>query len=723
MMNRFKIFIGIGACVLGVGLLLVLVGPCNSRTAPQTTDSGRPPPPIPGRRALLVGVTQYDHLPRANWLNGPGNDVAKLRYVLTSYYRFPTDDVVCLTEAEKNPSRRPTRENIEREFRRLAEVAREGDQVFVLIAGHGDRQPESPPTNREFRQADGISEIFLPADVRPAAGSPLRAPNAVADVEFRAWLAEIIKKKAYVWVVFDCCHSGDLSRGLEDVRELPPGVLVPTAALEQARKDAGSARGGRPPGEKSQSFHPNDDSDHLVALYACRPTERTLELDFPVAKVNEWHGILSHTLAEVLTDAAAVRDSARPTYRDILRRINLKYAAHSGWAATPTIDGTGQDRFLFGENKPYIPQFQVTQTKDGYRVNAGDFHGLTTDSVLRVYKPGNTGPQPEIFGYARVVSTTPFESVVEPCAFPPHGKVDGLPRLATCDVERTAFKIPPLKVAVVSIPATERTAGAVRDAVKKTVEKHSPLIALADNGQGADWLIRCDGDRPALVDATGNRPAAPLPAADDPEFGDVLGKKLLRIYRAQSLVAVGDRLESERRGQPAKVGFELTLFRTRPGEKEEPVPLSGQDLAFFPGESVRLRVRNTSEKETIDVALLIVGSDYKITSFYPGWKLRGKDIEPGKSIDKESEPYSDDPPFGSEYLVAIAVPARNRVDFSALIQPGLKDRGYGDDSPLAQLLERALDGLGTRSALDRAVIAENAVRVVSWRTVPARKDP
>jgi hypothetical protein len=145
---------------------------------------------------------------------------------------------------------------------------------------------------------------------------------------------------------------------------------------------------------------------------------------------------------------------------------------------------------------------------------------------------------------------------------------------------------------------------------------------------------------------------------------------------------------------------------------------------------VRFRVRNTSAKETIDVTLLIVGSDYRITSFYPGWKNVGKAIEPGKTLDEveeskqESKPYSDAPPFGPEYLVAIAVPARRPpVDFSALIQPGLKDRGYGDDSPLAQLLEKALDGLGTRGEMDRTFIGEIAVRVVSWRTVPAREDP
>ena len=167
-------------------------------------------------------------------------------------------------------------------------------------------------------------------------------------------------------------------------------------------------------------------------------------------------------------------------------------------------------------------------------MNAGDFHGLTTDSVLVVYKPGSTGPKPEIHGYARVVSTTPFGSVVEPCAFADYGKIDGLPRLATCDVERIAFKFPPLNVAVVSTPAGSPAAGAVRDTIRKLAEKHSPLIAYNDSHKGADWLIRCDGGRPVLVDATGNRPPSPLLAANDSDFGEKLGEKLLAIYRCRA---------------------------------------------------------------------------------------------------------------------------------------------------------------------------------------------
>ena len=51
--------------------------------------------------------------------------------------------------------RRPTRANIEREFRRLAEQAHEGDQVVILLAGHGARQPADPDNH----EPDGIDEI------------------------------------------------------------------------------------------------------------------------------------------------------------------------------------------------------------------------------------------------------------------------------------------------------------------------------------------------------------------------------------------------------------------------------------------------------------------------------------------------------------------------------------------------------------------------------------
>ena len=149
----------------------------GSRPLPVAAQRSLAPKPDPGqpgravtRRALLVGVTKYDHLPRDKSLEGPANDVRLMRRLLQERYRFSADGIVSLTEDENTPDRRPTRANIEREFRRLAEQAREGDQVVVLLAGHGSQQPESDPPDPVNPEPDGLDEIFLPADVDAVEG-------------------------------------------------------------------------------------------------------------------------------------------------------------------------------------------------------------------------------------------------------------------------------------------------------------------------------------------------------------------------------------------------------------------------------------------------------------------------------------------------------------------------------------------------------------------------
>ena len=53
-----------------------------------------------GKRALLVGVTTYDHLPKDKYLDGPGNDAELMRDFLEKYYEFPAEGIVTLTEHE-----------------------------------------------------------------------------------------------------------------------------------------------------------------------------------------------------------------------------------------------------------------------------------------------------------------------------------------------------------------------------------------------------------------------------------------------------------------------------------------------------------------------------------------------------------------------------------------------------------------------------------------------
>lgn len=224
-------------------------------------------------RALLIGCTKYDHLDSSLHLQGPGNDVLLMRDLLCERFGFASERVVILAESVGQPEFRPIRTNIEREFRRLGREAVAGEQVLIFLAGHGSQQPDLNPSSDD-PEPDGLDEVFLPADVKNWNDSVGQVPNAIVDDEFRAWLTEIEQRRAAVTVIMDACHSGTMTRGVDErVRELPLGALVPTEVLRKAQAQAARSpmvtaektRGGQAP---EVSF----DAPSVVAIYAAQST-------------------------------------------------------------------------------------------------------------------------------------------------------------------------------------------------------------------------------------------------------------------------------------------------------------------------------------------------------------------------------------------------------------------------------------------------------------------
>ena len=128
----------------------------------------------------------------------------------------------------------------------------------------------------------------------------------------------------------------------------------------------------------------------------------------------------------------------------------------------------------------------------------------------------------------------------------------------------------------------------------------------------------------------------------------------------------------------------------------------------------------------LDVTLLVVGTDFQIHPFYPRPDEVGKSLLPGESVDTPPPPgqISDEPPFGPECLVAIAVPATNPPgDFTPLTQEGLPHARAADhnrslDSPLGQLLQSAMFQSGSQRGLGRSIATQYGMRLLSWRTEP-----
>lgn len=711
-----------GGLVAAAGLAVALALRSNAR-APD-------PAPAPGPRALLVGVTKYDNHPRRN-LGGPGNDVELFAGVLTEKFGVPAANIVRLTEAAGRADLRPTRANIEREFRQLAKVAAAGDQVVVLLAGHGSRQPQPDPPGR-YPEPDRFDETFLPADANRWGNARDRVLGAIVDDEIGDWLRAITDKKAYVWVVFDCCHAESMDRNwneVETARQIPPDELIPDAALAAARARAAGTTGGAeaPPAR----FAPREPSPYLAITYACRGFDTTPEgPQPPYSRDAPRHGLLTYTLCEALTQSTAPL-----TYKELAQRIQVLYTRRPRGSPTPTAGGGGQDREVLGLRQwPGRSDILLRKTDAGYGVTAGELHGLTRGTVLAVNGPAGTATAGDRLGHVRVTQLATAAARVEPVAFDGRPAAADLPDLATCKVAFTDYGVDRVRL-FVDVPDGPARA-AVLNAIQPLADPKAGLIELASGAGQAQWLLTVNPDtrRPVLQEGPvlngaayqrATRPPFALRPVGDPEFRAGLAESLERLYRARALLVVSARADAEAAHGPAAVRVEVEVMR-HAGEKTpdaEPVRAADGALLLRQGEWVSFQVRNPGAGK-VDVSLLIVGTDYAITPFFP---LPGEKstLDRGEVLTTPRGEVK--PPFGPEQLVAIAVPSQNPpIDFGILAQPGLELRRGGDRSralttPLGQLLESAVYRVGGTRGVTRSVADQQmGVRVLSWRTEAGR---
>jgi hypothetical protein len=328
----------------------------------------------------------------------------------------------------------------------------------------------------------------------------------------------------------------------------------------------------------------------------------------------------------------------------------------------------------------------------------------------------------------RVVAIQPFEVTVEPCAYEKSPLVQDLPPLSTCQPIAIDYGLRRFKVAVVVPEGQEATRRQLLKALAPLGGKEG-LVEMVEDLAQAEWLVRLDKGKVQLIEASGNRTPFDLPAPDSPNLGAALRQNLEKVFRARNLIALSTRFEEQRYRGSAAVDVEVEVLRHKDAEARGEVwPRPAGGWAFRPGDLISFRLKNKSTSLRVDVTLLIVGSDFQIQPFYPRQDEVAKSLKPGESIDTPPPPgkISNEPPFGPECLVVIAVPAKNPpADFTALAQDGLA-RARGADgnnslrSPLGELLESAMFRSGASRGLTRTVAQQHGMRMLTWRTEPGR---
>jgi hypothetical protein len=708
----------------------------------------RQDPPRKDRHALLIGVTYYENLPKAKHLAGPANDVLLVRNLLLDKFQFSPDQIVVLTEqagTQRGKNLYPTRANIEREFKRLALIARPGDQVVIHMGGHGSQQPEDK--NSPDPEPDGLDEIFLPRDVGAWNQSKGTVANAIIDDEMGAWLKAIRDKKSSVWITFDSCHSGTMIRGGDDrekARDLDPvdDLGIPRQAIKDAVTFAAKRNASNPVsrGDDMPPAFKLAKEGGIVAIYACQPNELTYEREFPAqssdAKV---YGLLTYSLCKILTEAT--EKSKEPlTYNELARRIHGQYGQWGRMGPTPLIEGVDRDRQVLGDKVwPGRSSIVLQPDKDGFKINAGALHGLSEGSILAVTPPPGQGDK--LLGHVRIKELRTHYAEVEPCAYDKMPLVRGLPRDGVCKAAFIDIGDQQLRVAVDPRDAEAKAvSAAMRGDVEKIVKGLSgpqSLVRLVDKTNEADWLVRLQGDKVVLVPGSGwSVGRAPLgdtafgPAPIDANLKAWLNDALNRIARAESLKRLAAGGEPGGPDQPIRLDLKVKR-RKNTQDKVGAIPIAwpAPDVLAYDGDLMVFKLTNQG-RFPIDVTLLYIDSGFRIDCLYPNEgelnRLRPGDSESiGLRINSKTT--------GLEQLVVIAVKATGQpVDFSQLAEPtlesALKKAGTrGDelkqslDTPLGKLLKRGMYGQGTARGNSDQESADYSMFTVSLNVRPQKR--
>ncbi len=752
-MARLRIFVA--ACLCGVV--------AQGAGAPAQTTAA------PRRFVLLVGVTRYPNLEEHWSLNGPANDAVLLKALLQSEpFKIPASDIAVLAGWPADQTRRPTKANIAREFGRLAQQAHRGDQVFIAMAGHGSQQPAPKGAVDE---PDGLDELFLPADITKWDGKVGQIPNAIVDDEIHAWLDAIRNAGAFVWIVFDSCHSGTMTRGgnIERARQISPRDLgIPDQAMSAATSAAAArSRGG--PEARRPMLGLTPDAGNLVAMYAAHESETTPEKNLPEPS-GAVHGLFTYTIDEVLRQATTPM-----TYRDLAARVSERYRSLGRVGPTPTFEGGGLDQEVLGQHTwPDRPQLLLHHdVKGALELQAGDLNGLHSGDVLAVYPPAGTTGAERVIGHVAITTLGPLTSAVRPEAYAgmPAPRSDQLVDASRCAV--AYHNVGDLRLRVALLPEEAETdsgrrqllhANAARlGQVLREIETTSNGMARAtDNPRDAQWFLTvlsdgrvgllsssvvttADTSEAAALSGTDNRPflvgtlgeaqrgsaEAAAPSSARPlELSQKLGEVLQRIGRAQALLHMAKTAGTDTTDQVARLELTMTRRASAQDTTESPVRFTEQGVTFTEGDRVIFQLHNTG-REPIDVTLLFIDSGFGIEAVYPsGDQLAANVIAPGDTLRLGPYPINART-IGIEGVVALAVAAtKPPINFTLFAQSGLErtrgakganERGESDrgaSTPLGQLLKFAMDNQGTTRGLNGSESRNFTIQSLSWRTLP-----
>ena len=210
------------------------------------------------------------------------------------------------------------------------------------------------------------------------------------DDEIGGALDAIRDKGAFVWAVFDCCHSGTATRAAESrdersARSRPSDLGIPEA--RDARRRRQRSRSVDDDGERMPAFKPDRAdrrrADHQGQAWSPstprRPSRRRRKCRCPRATADaERFGLFTFTIFSKLAENPNV------TYRQLGQAVLQQYSADSRTRPTPLFEGELDARVFGTEKTDAIMQWPIVVKDDAATIGAGLLHRLTPGTKLAI---------------------------------------------------------------------------------------------------------------------------------------------------------------------------------------------------------------------------------------------------------------------------------------------------------------------------------------------------
>ena len=656
---------GIRTGVVGVGLAL-LTFPAMARKS----------------YALLIGAAEYQNLDPKYWLRGPTNDVRLVQTYLTtaSPVQFEHSSVIVLADGIEG-AQAPTLTAIRAAVADLTARVHPGDFVYLPFSGHGSQSPALNPET----ELDGPDETFLPSDIGPWENEVGTVQNVLVDDEISAMIDGLRANGADVWAVFDSCHSGTVTRALDEedvrLRELPPDALgIPVALMDVATRALPAAEApfdeGAQPGMGS-----------FVAFFAAQPNEVTPEKNLPKGKPGRVpQGVFTYTLFEVLAQIPGA------SYGQIGQEVLRSYATKRLATTTPLFEGD-LDRVAFsGMAQDRVAQW--TGALDGveFSIPAGSLHGLAEGAVLAVMAKA-TDADDAALGFVKLTSVDTFSAMGEaamgdkplPSALPKgfllHKSGSNVDFTLTVALPTAADS--PVVVAVTQAMETLRAASGARLIyVAAGEEADLQLTVIKDSPRpDAIWVL------PATELVADFATTASVSTADKnaAELGAVLADTLTTMARAINLQKLGAAVGA------GSLNVDVNLL-TGKDKNSLHAAKAVEVPRLVPDDQVHILARNNMD-EPVDINLLYIAADYAISHWFSGR------LQPGDTLKKGLFKIGADV-LGDERMIAVMTPATPQSpveDLSFLAQDALDTTRSLGGSSLSAALSEAGFGQTARS--------------------------